>query len=447
MVAPPSPTLLAATVAAAVLLAGWVTKVAAEPRPPLWPKPQHASFAGTAVPINAASFNFVATGATSETLSAAFKRYGAIVFPAARRDRTSAAVPTGDNASGSLTALTVNVSSASLELGLSTDESYALHVSATAATIVAPTVYGAMHGLETFSQLVDCSGSDCSVAVADVEDAPRFPFRGLMLDPARRFLPLSLIRAVVDAMSYDKMNVLHLHLTDDQSWPLETPGFPNLTATGAFTPARVYSQSAMEALVAYARDRGVRVVPEVDSPGHSLTWVQGAPPGVAINCSAAMPGEASASAVVDPTTDAAISFVKALYQTLARTFTDEAVHIGGDEVVSACWAAVPRVVAWLKAHNMPTDASTLQAYYEQQLVRSSPPCASLAWGVLDPANCELTCDSLLLCAAPCQVLPRARNPTRVNTRAPLNRRRWSAELGSTRRSSPGRRCSKMRQTP
>lgn len=361
---------------------------------PLWPAPALLVElpGGGSIGVDSAAFSFAATGQASGVLSRAFTRYQAIMFatrPAGRATAATVAAAAAPRAAGAgagagavCAGVDVNVSSASLSLGIDTDESYALTVDAPRAQLSAATVYGALRGLETLSQLVMAvpAGPPPSRAAAGyaalrvhVDDSPRFPFRGLMMDTARRWLPLPLLRAVVDAMSYDKLNVLHLHLTDDQSWPLELAQFPNLTATGAFSPSRVYSAADVSALVSYARDRGVRVVPEVDSPGHSLTWVRGAPPGVALNCSAY--GQHGATAVVDPTVNATWAFLERLFAGLGDAFPDEAVHIGGDEVAAACWAAVPRVAAWLRARGMPTNASTLQAYYEQRLtalVRSPP---------------------------------------------------------------------------
>lgn len=432
---------------AALSLLGFVAHAAvAQPAAArLWPQPSSVSRQGQGVSMDPSTFTWSAVGAESGILTRAMARYKALTFPAHAMpgpDEDSL----GRDAVGSACAgLAINVTGASTALGSGTDESYTLVVAAPTATLSAGSVYGALRGLETFSQLVTCAAGNAgarphagvpqveptgirtagtsascasfSAPSVTVSDAPRFGFRGIMLDLARRFLPLSLLRAVVDAMSYDKMNVLHLHLTDDQSWcvtvigivfyaaaagcagasqvgcarcgstditphtvtranaslvsllsvhrPLEVPAYPSLTSTGAFSPARVYSQADMQALVAYAQDRGVRVVPEVDSPGHSLSWVLGAP-GTTINCSAV--GATAAQGVVDPTVNATWAFVRGLYTALAATFTDEAVHVGGDEVDAACWAAVPRIVAWLKAQGMPADASTLQAFYEQKLV-------------------------------------------------------------------------------
>ncbi|RYG43756.1 hypothetical protein EON67_12550, partial [archaeon] len=141
------------------------------------------------------------------------------------------------------------------------------------ATLTANTVYGALHGLERFSQLVDWVTSTQYIAPARfVQDAPRFPHRGVLIDTARHFLDKTTIFAFIDAMAYNFMNVLHWHIVDDQSFPFYSATFPSLSGEGAYNaPAttHVYTPADVQAIIAYAQDRGVMVMPEFDTPGHT----------------------------------------------------------------------------------------------------------------------------------------------------------------------------------
>ena len=149
------------------------------------------------------------------------------------------------------------------------------------ATLSASTVYGALRGLETLSQLVsfdfDTRAYEISGAPWAIKDAPRFQHRGLMVDTARHFLPLATLRRAVDSMAYAKLNVLHWHMVDTQSFPFEVAAAPELWTEGAFSAGERYLQEDVSALVEYARARGIRVVVEFDVPGHAASWCKGRP--------------------------------------------------------------------------------------------------------------------------------------------------------------------------
>lgn len=164
------------------------------------------------------------------------------------------------------------------------DESYALVIQpGQDVVLTAPQYVGAVYGLQTLQQLIR-GGDTVANTPMTIRDAPRTPFRGLMLDCARNFLPLGTLLAQVRAMAFHKLNFLHLHLTDGQSFPVGVG--PHTTAiaagshqgnTGAFSPRETYSRRDVAALVEYAFQRGVKVVPEIDSPGHAYSWISGHP--------------------------------------------------------------------------------------------------------------------------------------------------------------------------
>ena len=158
---------------------------------------------------------------------------------------------------------------------LGEDESYELDVTPAGAVLKAVTLAGAQHGLETFLQLIQPGPEGFQVPAMHIEDHPRFAWRGLMLDCSRHFLPLAVIERNLDAMAAVKLNVFHWHLSDDQGFRAESKLYPKLTQFGS--DGNFYTQDQMRAVVAYAAGRGIRVVPEFDIPGHTMSWFPGYP--------------------------------------------------------------------------------------------------------------------------------------------------------------------------
>jgi len=241
-----------------------------------------------------------------------------------------------------------------LQLGV--DERYSLFVPAPApggaplnATLACANVYACLRGLETFSQLVVGDGAGGRYAASTpvvVEDAPRFPHRGALVDSSRHFLPPATLRAVVDGLARDKMNVLHWHISDAQSFPLASAAVPQL-ALGAWSPAQTYSLEDARELVRYAKFRGVRVVPEIDSPAHAESWGVGRPD-LVLRC-----GDGYSS-LLDPSQEATYAALGALFAELAGVFPDEAFHIGVDEVpvgADSCYNT-SAVNAWMPSQNI-----------------------------------------------------------------------------------------------
>src|ERR1022692_4820487 len=158
---------------------------------------------------------------------------------------------------------------------LEEDESYYLDVSPSGANIHAATPEGILHGLETFLQLIQPGPDGFYVPAEHIEDWPRFAWRGLMIDASRHFIPLEVIERNLDAMAAVKLNVFHWHLSDDQGFRAESKLFPKLQQFGS--DGLFYTQAQMREVVSYASDRGIRVVPEFDIPGHTLSWFPGYP--------------------------------------------------------------------------------------------------------------------------------------------------------------------------
>ena len=241
------------------------------------------------------------------------------------------------------------------------DESYILEVSASGAKLTAPTPLGTMHGLQTFLQLVDVSTDGFAAPSVTIQDKPRFPWRGLMIDSARHFTPLDVIKRNLDGMEAVKMNVFHWHLSENQGFRIESKKFPKLHELGS--DSLYYTQDEVRDLIAYARDRGIRVVPEFDMPGHSTAWFVGHPE----LASGKGPYEIERrwgifDPAMDPTNEKVYKFLDELIGEMAKIFPDHFFHIGGDEVNGKEWDANPKIQAFKKEHDLKNN-DALQAYF------------------------------------------------------------------------------------
>ncbi len=241
------------------------------------------------------------------------------------------------------------------------DESYVLEVATEGAKLTAPTPLGAMHGLQTFLQLVDVSPSGFAAPALKIHDQPRFPWRGLMIDSARHFIPLDVIRSNIDGMEAVKMNVFHWHLSENQGFRVESRKYPKLHELGS--DALYYTQDEIRDLIAYARDRGIRVVPEFDMPGHSTAWFVGHPELASGKGPYAIERRWGIfDPAMDPTNEKVYKFLDDLIGEMTKLFPDHYFHIGGDEVNGKEWDANPKIQAFMKAHGL-KDNEALQAYF------------------------------------------------------------------------------------
>jgi len=300
----------------------------------------------------------MATGQSSDYLTGAFARYKKILFPSP-----------SSNVDSAVATLNVNVLSSDLTLNQQTDESYNITIDSPTATITAQTVYGAMYALETFSQLLLSTGPGTYQTYQSVvNDAPRFAYRAFMIDTARHWQPLSLVKFNIDIMSQNKFNVLHWHLVDDQSFPYQSQVFPKLSGQGSYNAAaqdHVYTIAQVKQVIAYAKARGVRVVPEFDTPGHTRSWGDGYPELLTPCYDRGKP--TGDYGPLNPTLNNTFSFLTTFYKELTTVFEDDYFHLGGDEVSFKCWQSNPAVQAWMKQKGW-TDYALLEAYYEQSLL-------------------------------------------------------------------------------
>ena len=249
---------------------------------------------------------------------------------------------------------------------LGEDESYELTVSDSGAKLTAPTSLGVLRGLQTFLQLVEITPTGFAAPAVIIKDQPRFPWRGTMIDVSRHFIPIDVLKRNLDGMAAVKLNVLHWHLSDDQGFRVESKVFPKLTGMGS--DGMFYTQEEIRDLIAYAHDRGIRVMPEFDIPGHSRSWFLGYPE----LSSGSGPytlergGPGYIDPVMDPTRESTYKFLEKFIAEMVKLFPDAYFHIGGDEVNGKQWDANPKIQAFIHAHGMKNNQD-LQAYFNQRL--------------------------------------------------------------------------------
>ena len=249
--------------------------------------------------------------------------------------------------------------------GIDEDESYSLTITPAHAELTATTDVGAMHGMETLLQLAGNAGGACVLPAITIKDAPRFQWRGFMLDVSRHFEPLSVIERTLDGMAVAKLNVFHWHLSDDQGFRAESKRFPKLTAVGS--GGQFYTQEQMREVVAYARARGIRVVPEFDMPGHTSSWILSYPEIGSEEIRALPTVFGIPVAELDPTREGTYKFIDAFVGEMSTIFPDAYFHIGGDETEGKGWLANPRIKAFMDKKGF-ANPPALQAYFNARLL-------------------------------------------------------------------------------
>ena len=283
------------------------------------------------------------------------------------RLRTGSALPVGPAPPGEPPTLTVALKQGSAPYPkFGDDESYSLEINPEHATLSANTMVGAMRGLETFSQLVAGAADGYYFPLVSIQDQPRFAWRGLMIDVGRHFEPVDVIKRNIDGMAAVKMNVFHWHLTEDQGFRIESKKYPKLQQMGS--GGLYYTQEQVREVIEYAADRGVRVVPEFDMPGHTSSWMVGYPE------LASAPGPYQLEPrwgifdpTMDPTREETYEFLDGFIGEMANLFPDEYFHIGGDENNGIQWKNNPQIQAFMKAHGYRTTAE-LQTYFNQRVL-------------------------------------------------------------------------------
>ena len=331
----------------------------ANPVPSLMPLPSSMHFESGQLPINQ-QFTFAMTGYREPRLDRAGQRF-------LKSLTALTGMPLHPTPSDpSKATLRVDVGHASLPVqDVADDESYKLDVTPQGATLTAATPLGAMHGLQTFLQLVQLGPDGFSIPTISIQDQPRFPWRGLLIDVSRHFIPLDVLKRNLDGMAAVKLNVLHWHLSDNEGFRVESKQFPKLHEQGS--EGLYYTQAEIREFLDYARDRGIRVMPEFDIPGHSRSWLVGYPE------LASGPGpyqvERTADSqdpVINPTLEETYKFLDKFIGEMAHLFPDSYFHIGGDEVNGKQWDANPKIQEFIRSHGMKNNQD-LQAYFNEKL--------------------------------------------------------------------------------
>ncbi|KAF9972447.1 hypothetical protein BGZ73_004429 [Actinomortierella ambigua] len=352
---------------------------------PLWPIPKAFSFGNDSVVLKDDFLIQISPPATSTPLlDKAITRY--IRLLRAKLNRTSTpeawAPPplrqplAGERQHPVLGKLSIQVKDPHASLAYGMEESYSLSISvaplgpgetgessmaaAAVATLVADTQWGVLRGLDTFVQLVHptdptdslqnpASEALPTLGIANVpwaiQDKPKYSHRGLLLDTSRNYYPVKDILRTLDAMAIVKLNVFHWHVLDQQYYPLVSKAFPQLTQYGAEAWDRVYTPEDVASIVKYGEERGIRVLPEFDTPGHTASWGR-AFPNITV-CLDAQPHQTYAAEPPAGQLDPLEPFTYKLLYTLigewATQFPDKQAHVGGDEVNFNCWKTNERI--------------------------------------------------------------------------------------------------------
>ena len=326
--------------------------MAAHAAPNLMPLPAAMSLGAGHLAIDS-SFRIAAAGFSDARLEAAIGRTQTRIF---RQFGFAAILP-------KRTVLTIECREPGpVWPALGEDESYTLDVTPAGAHIAAPTVTGALRGMETFVQLIE---PGFRVPAVHIEDRPRFAWRGLMLDVSRHWMPLAVVKRNLDAMAAVKLNVFHWHLSDDQGFRVESRLFPKLQQLGS--DGNFYTRDEIRQVLAYARDRGIRVIPEFDIPGHTSAWFVGYPE----LASAQGPFHIERSwgifqPTMNPASEETYRFLDAFVGEMAALFPDPFFHIGGDEVDDTEWKTSAEIQAFARAHDL-AGSRELHAYFNRRL--------------------------------------------------------------------------------
>lgn len=333
-----------------------------------WPMPQLYQPYNVSFRISAANFEFHSVGEPCDLLEVNFRRIRRNIFGDADAEPSSSPGENGvpvDVRSLNVTVLKECTDYPYLEM----DESYDLEIKRTGVSIITREVWGALRGMETFSQLVyqDKHGAFW-VNKTYIHDYPRFKHRGILLDTSRHFLEKETILANLEAMAQNKMNVFHWHIVDDQSFPFESKVFPNLTKFGAYDPVtHIYTHKDIAEIIEEARIRGIRVIPEFDTPGHTFSWGYGQDH-LLTPCYNYKREPSGLYGPVNPILKKTYNFLRSLFDEVLSVFKDKYVHLGGDEVPFDCWQSNPFLQSFMKRNNI-SDIKELLSLYSRELLK------------------------------------------------------------------------------
>eukprot|EP00605_Chrysophyceae_sp_TOSAG23-4_P000896 GSChrysophyteH1.ASY1.ANO1.987.1 assembled CDS len=337
---------------------------------PFWPQPTSFSL-GNGVVTLSSSFHFKQVQKVeSDLLNRGMKRYQKIY----EKYENSVSQSKGeilDSCNINVETVENDVKKEKATLNLDVDESYTIDITEDGkCDISSSTVWGALHALESFTQLLSrpeegASSIQMTYAPVSLSNEARFAHRGVLLDSARHYLPMDTLKKMIDSLPMANFNVMHWHVEDAQSFPLDTPSSPKMVK-GAFKPSETYSMEQVQELDQYATDRGVRIVYEVDGPGHTASWGKGYPELI---------NEACAK--------------KYFYDINDLAF----LHLGGDEVVYGCWALDDQITQYMEENNIASYPELLGVYVDKaEAIATSLDTTPIQWedtfiaGIRPPTN-------------------------------------------------------------
>lgn len=327
----------------------------------LMPVPASISWREGRLPVTK-SFSVAFRGQTDERLRS-------YVFRVLRRleGRTVLELPRDPAAAPSAALLIETSSTGNAIPRLGDDESYTLEVASTQIKLSSATNVGAMRGLETLLQLLEGDGTGFYFPAVSITDKPRFPWRGLMLDSARHYMPMEVIKRTLDGMAAVKLNVLHWHLTEDQGFRVESKKFPELHLKGS--DGLFYTQNEVRDIISYAAERGIRVMPEFDMPGHATSWLVSHPEiGSAPGPYTIERRPGIFDPTLDPTNEKTYKLLEPFFAEMSGLFPDAYMHIGGDENEGKQWNANAQIQAFMKQKGI-KDNHELQTYFNTRILK------------------------------------------------------------------------------
>ncbi|XP_006901497.1 PREDICTED: beta-hexosaminidase subunit beta [Elephantulus edwardii] len=337
----------------------------------LWPLPLSVTMTPRLLYLSPGNFHFShgpnsTAGSACIILQEAFRRYYEYIFGFHKQYQSQVRFQPGRELQQLLVTVVLDSECNSFPNNAS-DESYSLIVKGSVANLKANTVWGALRGLETFSQLIfqDRYGT-FSINESTISDSPRFPYRGILIDTSRHYLPVPIILKTLEAMAFNKFNVLHWHIVDDQSFPYQSITFPELSHKGSYSLSHVYTQNDVRKVIEYARLRGIRVIPEFDSPGHTQSWGKGQK-GLLTPCYSGQQPSGEFGPI-NPIVNTTYSFLYKFFKEISEVFPDRFIHLGGDEVVFNCWQSNPDIKEFMAQKGFGTDFKKLESFYIQRIV-------------------------------------------------------------------------------
>eukprot|EP01084_Bolivina_argentea_P159028 276985_1 len=323
----------------------------------IWPLPQKYTF--SSYPnyyIDSSSFQFN-TNSNSTIIKNAITRYQSLTFPLIPENP----IPTTNN----IKSITITIENDDENLSSNMNETYTLQIPSKTdpniAIITANSIWGGLRALETLSQLVQFNYTQryYNIFGCNIIDYPRFPHRGILIDSSRFYLTISSIKQLLDAMSYSKLNVLHMHITDDESFPVESKTYPKLWQNpgGSYSYSEKYLQTSLTQIIEYGKARGIRIIPEFDMPGHAKSWCYGYPE--------ICPSQTCLSPL-NVASNKTWQLLNGFINEMSTLFTDDFIHLGGDEVNTNCWTSNTEIINWMKINNL-TVTQALQ-YFDGNVI-------------------------------------------------------------------------------